>query len=518
MANTKRVNLTLPSLLVIIIHCFLIAACDSKGAQITPSMDTQTKPTTVDLEKASLSGDEVIDTPIGTIELVDNYFDDDASQRLYDEMDYQRAVQLYIWSTPLVSTTTWRDELTGVYDANHWSDFVVLQSLKERTGIVTGNLTTPYIFNFTNLLEGPVRIDYPAGQTAGGVLDLWMRPVMDVGLTGPDQGKGATYIIVGPQDDPSLYEEEGVHVFQSATNNVMIGTRIIDPDPAFYKSFKEKYKMGRVGDTLKPSRFIENLDREWSGTVPRGLAYWKRLASIIQEEPVREIDKPWMAMLEPLGIAKGKSFSPSERQKTLMLKGGAMGELMTRNLQITPRYTEPYWPSTQWYKSFDFEIDQETDTIQQIDQRATWFYEAIGATKGMVNPQPGAGQVYMTTKRDSKGEMLRADRNYKLHVPADVPVKQFWSVTLYSENTRRPYENGGTKISDVSLGSRTEGLQKNDDGSVDIFIGPKAPQGKENNHLKTVNDDGWFVYFRLYAPLQPFFDKSFGLPDFEQLD
>jgi len=99
-----------------------------------------------------------------------------------------------------------------------------------------------------------------------------------------------------------------------------------------------------------------------------------------------------------------------------------------------------------------------------------------------------------------------------------VPVAQFWSVTLYSENTRRPYDNGGTELRDDTIGSRTEGLKKNDDGSVDLYIGPKAPNGWESNHMKTVGDDGWFVYFRLYAPTEPFFDKSFKLSDFEIVD
>lgn len=505
--HTKLLGVVFVALLFLL----SVAGCQQDKLNIAIASAAESVP----LAEATLAGDESIATPIGKIELIDSYFDEDASRRLFDEMDYQRATQAYIWSTPLVSTTTWRDELTHVFGVQNWSDFVVLQTLKERTGIVTGNLTTPYIFNFTNLNDGAVRIEYPAGQTAGGVLDLWMRPVLDLGLTGPDQGQAGTYIVVGPEDDPSKYKEDGVKVFQSATNNVMIGTRMIDPDPKFFEKYKSQYKMGRVGETPQPSRYIENLDREWSGTSPRGLAYWQRLSEILQEEPVREIDKPWMAMIKPLGIAKGQRFSPDERQQDILKKGVAMGELMTRNLQVTPRYTETYWPGTQWYKSFDFQVEQETDTIQQIDERATWFYEAIGTTKGMVEPKPGAGQVYMTTKRDANGDMLRADRNYVLRIPADVPVGQFWSVTLYSENTRRPYENGATKISDVSLGNRTEGLQKNTDGSIDLYIGPKAPKDMESNHLKTVSDDGWFVYFRLYAPTEPFFDKSFKLPDFE---
>ncbi|MGI6853303.1 DUF1254 domain-containing protein [Mesorhizobium sp. 1B3] len=469
----------------------------------------------VPLEGAKLHGDETIETPVGDVELQDSYFNDDASKRLYDEMDYQRASQAYIWSTPLVSVTTWRENQGKAYGVENETDFVVLESLKEKRGIVTANLTTPYIFNFSNLKDGAIQIDYPAGQTAGGVLDFWQRPVFDLGLTGPDKGKGASYIVVGPEDDPSKYEKEGVHVFQSVTNNVFIGLRILDTDPAYYDKFTSEYKMGRVGSETKPSRFIRGKDVEWSATAPRGLDYWQKLSEIIQEEPVREVDKGWMAMLEPLGVAKGKPFEPDDRLKEILLKGAAMGELMLRNLQVNPRYVEPFWEGTSWYKSFDFQIEQETADIAQIDQRGTWFYEAVASTKGMVDPQPGQGQVYMTTKRDSEGNMLRADKSYKLHVPAKVPVGQFWSLTLYSENTRRPYDNGGTEIRDVSLDSRMKDLKYNEDGSIDLFIGPEAPAGFEMNHMETVGDDGWFVYFRLYAPEQPFFDKTFKMADFE---
>jgi len=77
----------------------------------------------------------------------------------------------------------------------------------------------------------------------------------------------------------------------------------------------------------------------------------------------------------------------------------------------------------------------------------------------MLDPEPGKGQIYMTSKRDSQGQLLRADRNYKLHVPANVPVGQFWALTLYSENTRRPYDNGGTELFNVSLDSRMEAAE-----------------------------------------------------------
>ena len=100
----------------------------------------------------------------------------------------------------------------------------------------------------------------------------------------------------------------------------------------------------------------------------------------------------------------------------------------------------------------------------------------MGSSKGTVNPNPGTGQVYMTTKRDSQANLLRADRTYSLHVPKDVPVGQFWSLTLYSENTRRAYDNGGSELRSASLDSGMHDLKRNGDGRVDLYVGAKSPR------------------------------------------
>ena len=214
-----------------------LAACGDRSPTATTTAPTagqttggggSTPTSGTALEKATLHGNEVIATPIGDITLINNYFDDDASTRLYDEMDFQRATQAYLWSTPLVSTATWRDEQAKAYGVTGETDFVVLRSLREKRGIVTANLTTPYIFNFLSLEKGPLEIEYPAGQTAGGVMDFWQRPVADLGLTGPDQGKGGRYIIVGPADDPANFDKPGYFVRQSATNNIGVLLRISD--------------------------------------------------------------------------------------------------------------------------------------------------------------------------------------------------------------------------------------------------------------------------------------------------
>lgn len=486
----------------------LFVGCNQKSTQSTA----------VSLEKASLQGDEKISTPYGELELQHSYLTDESASEVFDAMDFQRASQAYIWSTPLVSFWTWFTDQSRVYKTTEIGEFAVFKSLKEKTGVVTGNLTTPYIITFYDLNKGALEIEYPKGMTAGGILDFWQRPICDLGLTGLDQGKGGKYIIVSPNDDIEKYKNKGAYVFQSETNNIFVGLRLINPDPSFAGTFKSQLKMGVFGQKLNTSIFKEDLDLAWNGTAPRGLEYWEFLNKAIQNNPIREQDKIMMAMLEPLGIKKGQPFNPTEKQKEILLKGAAFGELMTRNLQTTPRFTNVWWKNTNWYKSFDFTIPQITDTKVELDERATWFYEAVTSSEGMVNPTPGKGQVYMTSKRDSKGRLLRSDKTYKLNVPADVPVKQFWSITLYSENTRRPYENGGTELKDCTLGSRSPQLQRNDDGSVDIYIGAKAPKGLESNFMHTTGNEGWFVYFRLYAPTEAFFDKSFALSDWEMIN
>ncbi|WP_053977110.1 DUF1214 domain-containing protein [Mangrovimonas xylaniphaga] len=495
----------------LILISLLFINCKKEKEPNTPEEKLPTSE--ISLENATLIGDEDITTPYGKIVMEHNYITE-GSDELFDALDFQRASQAYIWATPMVSFKQWQVEQAKTFNATKLGDFVVYKSLKEKRGIVTANLTTPYVINFLSLAEGSIKVKVPQGPMAGMFLDLWQRPVSDIGQTGPDQGKGGTYIIAGPEDDLSKYQGQADYVFQSETNNIFIGVRLLDPSPEFESKIEKEMQVARVDGGYESIRFIKGVDKEWSGTAPRGLEFWKLLSELYQEEPTRNQDKALAAMLEPLGVAKGTPFVPNERQKRILLEGGAMGELMLKNMQMNPRFAEPYWEGTSWYKSFDFTVPQITKDKVELDERAVWFYEAVTSSEGMVNPTPGKGQVYMTVKRDSDKNLFRADKTYKLTIPKDVPVAQFWSLSLYSENTRRNYDNGGTEIASASLDSKMEQLQYNQDGSVDLYIGAKAPEGMESNFMKTVGQDGWFVYFRLYAPTQPFFDKSFSLPDF----
>jgi len=116
--------------------------------------------------------------------------------------------------------------------------------------------------------------------------------------------------------------------------------------------------------------------------------------------------------------------------------------------------------------------------------------------------------------KDKDGDWLHGSKNYKLHVPANVPAEQFWSITVYDNLTRSMTMNKANRAAVTSYDKFT----LNADGSVDLYFGPKAPAGLESNWVDTSASEGWFVWFRFYGPKQPFFDNSWQLPDFEKVN
>jgi hypothetical protein len=245
------------------------------------------------------------------------------------------------------------------------------------------------------------------------------------------------------------------------------------------------------------------------------LDYWAGLAEIIDEEPAIERDRIILGMLAPLGIEKGKPFEPDARQQRILIEAANVGEVMARTIGFEKRFTNSLvWPKRHWEISLLLqETSQELPHRTQLDERISWFYEAVGVSVGMMGREVGAGQVYLEASKDGQSKWLDGARFYRLHVPADAPVAQFWSVTAY-DNESRCFVDTGVQ---PDRSSRDD-IVVNDDGTVDLFFGPTLPKGApESNWIKTVAGKGWFSYFRLYAPTQPFFERTWTLNDFEEI-
>jgi hypothetical protein len=386
----------------------------------------------------------------------------------------------------------------------------------EKLGILTPNYTTPYAVSLTDLQDsGPIVIEIPEGLMAGMILDCWQRVLADLGVVGPDAGKGGKYLILPPGHEK--VSPKGYYVVQSEGRTVLFGVRLLgdDKEAEIRKLFpKIKTYTWSPEGTGEPMGVRPAGDVKWSQMQPRGMAYWESLNKVIQSEPVMERDRLILAQLRFLGIEKGKPFKPDARQKKILEEAAIVGEAMAKANTSDKRVEPPFWTGTNWKHALVVSVDQRAENYDQLDERAAWFYEAVVISKGMLTQTPGVGQRYIASYKDKDGKWLDGGKTYKLHVPANPPAKRFWSVTAYDEDTRQmPITEQGRP--DIS--SRKEDIQKNADGSIDVYFGPKAPAGKESNWVQTVPGKGWFTYFRFYGPTERFFDKSWALPDIERL-
>jgi hypothetical protein len=455
----------------------------------------------------------IVDSRLGKIELKNGYPTDETAKKLYDDIDFQRACQAYLWALPLMAMQEWQREQRETFGAGNL-DYVDYFTFTDKLGLLTANATTPYVIGFPNMTEtGPLVVEIPPGATAGGIVDFWQRPLTDTGQTGPDKGNGGKFLVLGP-GEPDL-KPEGYFVLRSPTVNIWSGHRALDPDPEKARATAAALRIYPYSqrDNPPPTRHVAPNGRKWTGEQPRGMAYWEGLAKIVNDEPVVERDRITMGMLQPLGIEKGKPFNPDARQRGILIEAAQVGEVMARTIAFDKRFVGvKVWPGKQWDISlFMKETSQEATNYTQLDERTSWFYEAVGVSVGMMGRTVGFGQVYLETSKDREDQWLDGGKTYQLHIPPNAPVAQFWSFTVYDNESRCFVDTG----SHPDRSSR-DIIVKNADSSVDLYFGPNAPEGKPpTNWIKTIPGKGWFTYFRLYGPTQPYFDRSWVMPDIE---
>jgi hypothetical protein len=457
---------------------------------------------------------DTLDTHIGKLEMSGSYPTDESIRKLYNERDFQRATQAYIWALPIVAMANWQKVHEEIFGAKS-GDVVVYNDFVSKRGILTANATTPYVISFFNLAEtGPVVIDMPQGSVAGFVNDMWQRPVVDMGQTGPDKGKGGKYLLIGPGQ--KVENTDGYYVVEPSTTNIFWGFRALESDPAKVQQLLDSLKIYPLSNKDNPAktRFVDVKGKAWSQTQPRGLDYWKVLSDIINREPVQERDRLFLAMLQPLGIEKGKPFKPDDRQAKILTEAAVVGEAMAKAIDFEKHFPSAHYADGhQWHFSLVLDPSQRAENYDQLDERAAWFYEATTTSAGMVTTTPGVGQVYLGTYKDKAGNWLDGSKTYKVTVGADAPVANFWSLTVYDTDTRALIDNQ-TQAADRS--SRMD-LKKNADGSIDLYVGPKPPENMDSNWIQSVPGKSWFAYFRLYGPTKPFFDRSWVLNDIEEV-
>jgi hypothetical protein len=475
----------------------------------------------VTLKDATIKGDETINTHWGNLEIKGTYLTKESIEKINKNLAIERAAEVYQWGLPFVNFQMWYNANREVYGANDM-DFVVNNSFNERLGIVTANATTTYVIGFTNLSKsGPIVLNMPAGKIAGGILNFYEFAVQDLGLAGPDQGKGGKYLIIPPGYDESKLNTKGYFMARSETNKIFIGLRFLTTDPEETKRIQEGFTWAPYGEKMRKSKFIANTNKVFRGHPYRGLKYFETLHQYIQNEPIAPQDMIFKTYMNDLGITNGKPFNPTEEQKEILNQGAKLGELIARANQQMPRHDETYYPNRQWYRLLsNMPLSRWDDNRYYLDESNQFLYEALTITRGMKANKPGFGvSSYLVTHTDKDGNFLNGSNTYKLHLDKDIPAENFWSLVVYSEESRSfiVNENNNNDLRSCAISSRMKDLQYNDDGSIDLYIGPKAPEGKESNWIQTPEGEGWFPLFRFYGTEQPFFNKTWVIGELEKM-
>ncbi len=458
-----------------------------------------------------------VETRIGTLSFDKGYPTDETARKVFDEIDYQRAVQAYLWAYPAVSFESIRVAAKAAgMDLN---EMVIADKFADAKGLwLTANDTTVYAMANVDLgKQGPVVVDVPPGAIVGLIDDFWQRSISDLGLPGPDGDKGGKFLLVPPGYTGEV-PPTGYHVLKGTMNNynVMVRGIVVNGDlPGTVERVRKMriYPLKEAG-APKPAKFVSMTGMAINTLPPSGIEYWSRLSAFINNNPVQERDRFFMAMLKPLGIEKDKPFQPDARQRAILEDavriGDAMGRVMLFDGHERISDTQAL-PGTNWHWVVVGPSSQEVANYSQLDERLHYTYGAIYTAPGIGIRKAGPGATYIQAFKDKDGNRLDGAKSYRLHVPANAPAAAFWSVTLYDTATRSMVQNASGDAAHSSY----DKLKANADGSIDLYFGPKAPAGLESNWTETVPGKGFYPMMRFYTPKAPLFDGTWKLADVE---
>ncbi|BHH84692.1 hypothetical protein LA52FAK_29810 [Desulforhopalus sp. 52FAK] len=470
-----------------------------------------------DVPKFLLTPDKIETAFLGELEFFDGMPSESTVQKTYDFLDLSRGVETFLNGMPAVSIYAF---LEGLKEAGlEPGDLGITEDLADARGLLlTAQSTTPYAFAEINVKNGPIVVEIP-GPVLGAVNDAFFRFVSDVGLTGPDKGKGGKYLFIGPDYEGDI--PEGYFVAQSKTYRHWIFMRVFVKDgdlKASTKELKDGFRCYPLAQANKPPKQnVHNLSGKTFNTIHANDEYfYDELNAVIQYEPADAFNPELVGLFGAIGIKKGIPFEPDARMEKILKDAAAIGNATARSIVFRPRHNEAYfYPDRQWYTSFAGGYDFMDNGELVLNDRIMFHYAATGITPAMVTPKVGTGSAYAFTPHDAKSNYLDGGKTYKVTLPVPIPVNNFWSFMVYSGQHRSMLE---TDQKSAGLDSNSPSIKANDDGSYTVWFAPKAPEGHEGNWIQTLPGKSYNVLLRLYGPLEPWFDKSWKPGDLELVE
>jgi hypothetical protein len=463
---------------------------------------------------------EDAESRIGTLKFFDGLPDAETVARVYDNLDFIRGIEAFLSGVPVASMHAVCTGLEAVGVKKNGGIAIAEKLLDARSLFLTSNPATPYVVQCLDLKDGPVVVEVPP-SVLGPVDDAAFRFVTDLGMAGPDQGKGGKYLFVPPGYSGEL-PKEGYFVVRSRTNNLA----------SFYRAFVENGDIAATVRSVKEKANVYPLSAAAAPPPPvfsdisgvqlntihaNDFSFYEQLNAAVQAEPAGAFDAEMAGLFASIGIRKGRPFEPSEKMKEILRDAIAVGNATARALLFAPRDPAAIlYEDRQWRNAFiggSYEFLEAGARL--LNARTAFHYYATGITPTMAEAKPGTGSAYAYAARDAKGDYLDGGKTYKITLPAPVPAAAFWSFVVYDSQTRSLLE---TDQRAAGIDSLNPAMKANEDGSYTIWFSPQAPEGQEGNWVQTRPGKSWNAILRLYSPEAPWFDKTWRPGDFELVD
>jgi hypothetical protein len=278
------------------------------------------------------------------------------------------------------------------------------------------------------------------------------------------------------------------------------------------------YPLSMADNPPEPEFFGMSGRAGYNAVPPNDYSYWEMLNQLVQEEPIGAKDPETRGLLRSLGIVKGQPFEPDARMKAILTDAVAIGNAYARANTVYPQDPDHriYGPDSEWIMAFaGKDTTFLTDGARRFDSRLWMHYNAVVVTPAMAVTVPGKGSDYGIAGLAKGAKVLDGAKTYKLTLPPDVPVADFWSVTIYDTQTRSMLQ---TDQRYPALDSYGENVAQNADGSWDIYFAPEPPEGKAGNWIQTIPGKSWFIILRAYGPLEPWLDGSWRPSEIELVE
>lgn len=454
-----------------------------------------------------------IETRIGTLASFDGVPEEKTRELVYDNLDFQRATQAFLSSLQIASLQAMREGALGFGPAN--TTVVVFEELMDSKSLfLTPNTTSVYNMLWLEIGDEPMVLETPP-DVLGFVDDAWFQYVLDFGRVGPDKGEGGKFLIV-PED----YEGEipkGYFVARTRCHGHWViwrGFQKNGSTRAAVEATKSRFRLYPLSQQANPPpmKFVNASGKAFNTIHRMDFEFWNEVHAVLQREPATGLNPEIRGLLASVGVEKGKPFEPDARMRAILTEAAAVGSVTARALTAFPRdkrayiYDDRIWTNPLFERRYDFLSNGAT----MLDGRVYMHFYATGITPAMALKLVGKGSQYGIAYVDKDRKPLDGSKTYKFHLPPDVPASDFWALTAYDGQTRSMLQ---TDQQFPGVDSEKENLNENEDGSFDVFFGPKAPEGQESNWVQTVPNKTFNVILRLYGPLPSFYDQTWRPDD-----